>query len=91
MVEVEKGEEEVQSQEMVKKTNKKEEDQNLINSGQSKNTEIAQTHDKIGVGDVDEGEENLQANVKVVSKSVDLSPRSIRDLNKERIKYRATT
>lgn len=54
----------------------------------SKNTQV---QEKEGVGVAEDVEEDLQTNVKVISKSEDLSPRSIRDLNKDRRKSRPTS
>lgn len=54
----------------------------------SKNTQV---QEKEGVGVAEDVEEDLQANVKVISKSGDLSPRNIRELNKDRRKSRPTS
>lgn len=55
------------------------------------NTEDTQAKAKEDVGDEDKGEEDIQPNIKDIFKSGELSPRSIKDLNKDRRKGRPAT
>lgn len=71
MVELDKGEEEVQSQGIAETPNKSKEDHSH-NTGQKDSSEPSHAQVKESVGDDEEVEEDLPANIKDLSKSGDL-------------------
>lgn len=83
-MEIDKGEDEVQLQANATNIDKRKEDHTITSTDQRGNVEDTQTLSKEGVGDDIKGEEDLQPNIKDISKSGDLSPQSIRELNKEK-------
>lgn len=91
VVDVDKDGEEVQSQNKATTSYNKKDDFGQTSATQGDRIEDTHTQIKKGVGDDIEAEEDLRPNIKEVAKSRDLSPWSVRDLNKEKRKGRSAT
>lgn len=91
VVEIDKEEKEVQSHTKATNVDKGKEEHSQSSTNRVDNIEDSHTKLKEGMDDEGNMEEDIQQNIKEISKSEDLSPWSVKELNKDKRKDRPTT